>query len=512
MKRRKFIKNLGMIYGAGVTSLSLGGLPVKAFASPFLNVQSIDGKILIILQLKGGNDGLNTLVPYEDDRYYLKRPNLAIPKENVLTLNSTLGFHPSMQAMKNMFEEGNLAIIQNVGYEDQDRSHFRSTDIWLTASDADVYLHDGWIGRTLLRAYPDFPATVPEHPMAVELGAVQSLLLESQLGSLGVTFEDPWTFYQLVEGTSVDNDPVPNTLAGEELKFLRQVAAQSVQYAEVVKNSAEAGQNAVEYPDTWLGWQMQVIANLISGQLNTPVFIASHWGFDTHANQADEHATLLQDFSESVSAFMSDMKAQGLSDKIVLMTISEFGRRVAENGSRGTDHGAAAPLFVFGDSVNGGIYGDNPDLIHLDFNDDLFYQFDFRQIYATVLRSHLQMGHTETINILQREFDLLGFLDAPLGLRDAFPITYELSQNYPNPFNPSTKIKFSIPKAGKVKLTVYDVLGRKVAELANGYYQRGTYAVDFNANAQGRKLASGVYIYRIEAGTFSKSRKMMLVK
>jgi len=246
--------------------------------------------------------------------------------------------------------------------------------------------------------------------------------------------------------------------------------------------------------------------------MKTPVYVTSHWGFDTHGKQDDSHPQLLKELAEAVLAFQRDIEKQGIADKIVLMTISEFGRRVLENGARGTDHGAAAPLFVFGNSINGGIYGEQPDLSNLDAWGDLQFEFDYRQIYSTVMKNHLGIGNTATKNILKRNFETIPFLNEATGINSNIPNQFSLSQNYPNPFNPTTKIKFSIAKGSKVTITVYDMLGRKVKDLVNGYHKPGNYTIDFNATSNGKKLASGVYIYRIKAGGFTTSRKMTLLK
>ncbi len=517
MKRKDFLKQLGII-GGGTAAISLGGMPLKAFAKPFMNINTFNGKILVVLQLKGGNDGLNTIIPFEDDLYYHNRPTLAIQKNDVIPITNSLGFHPSMASLKPLFDEGKMSIIQNVGYTGQDRSHFRSTDIWLTASDVDKYYYDGWLGRTLVNAFPDYPGVIPEQPMAVEMGSSQSLLLESQHGGMGISFNDPWTFSRLLRDSTIDDEPVPDTLAGEELKFLKQVASQSIKYAEVVKKHANDGWHDAEYPETWIGWQLRIIANLIAGKMETPVYVASHWGFDTHAQQGDVHTKLLKEFSEAVVAFQKDIEEQGYGDKIIIMTISEFGRRVAQNGSFGTDHGAAAPMFVFGNSVEGGIYGNQIDLTNLDEFGDLKHQYDFRQIYSTIMQNYLGIGHTATTNILKGEFTPLSFVVSTDRRNNNLPTSYSLSQNYPNPFNPTTKIEYSIPKAGNVSIIIFDMLGRRVGILINGYHKPGNYSVNFSANSLGQNLASGSYVYQLRAGnstnsaTIVETKKMLLLK
>jgi uncharacterized protein (DUF1501 family) len=510
MKRRGFLKNIGLISGAGAISFSISGIPVNAFARPFLNINSLNGKILVLLQLKGGNDGLNTVIPYEDGIYFNKRPNIGIPKDSVVKLNTLTGLHTSLQPLKQLFDNGKLALIQNVGYANQNRSHFRSTDIWLSASDSNQFLYDGWAGRYLAKAFPDYPLLPPEFPMAIQLGSVQSLVLESQHGGMGVTFQDPNNFYQLVSGITADNDPTPSTLAGDELKFLKEIAALSIQYASIIKAKADAGQNKVTYPNTNLGTQLAIIADLISGGLQTPVYMATLDGFDTHANQANTHSNLLKTFADAVKAFQDDLQLMGVADKVVTFTFSEFGRRLTENGSLGTDHGAAAPMFVIGNPVQGGIVGSNPSLTDLDNSGDVKFKYDYRQIYTTLLTDHLGMEKQKVTEILLKDFQTLPLINnSPTGVENnIIPNEYELKQNYPNPFNPETQITFTLGKSSNVKIKIFDMLGREVATILNEYKNTGNHSVKFYANG----LASGTYIYSIEADNFRESKKMVLMK
>lgn len=509
MRRRDFIKRLGIVGGLGSMTLMIKSTPLKAFAQPLFNIKSTNGKILVILQLKGGNDGLNTIIPYENDIYYSSRPLLSIKKSDALYLNDDFGFHPSLIKLKELYDDGIVSIIQNVGYANPDRSHFRSTDIWLSGSDSDQFIFDGWTGRYLTSAFPEYPDTVPEHPMAIQLGSVQSLLLESEHGSMGVSFEDPNIFYQLVQGSEVDSDPPPGTIAGEELKYLKQVAAQSIQYADVIKETADSGTNKVDYPDTKIADQLAIIAKLIAGGLTTPVYLTTLSGFDTHAIQTQTHAGLLLEISEAIHAFQKDIELLGVSDKVVLMTISEFGRRLYENGSQGTDHGTAAPLIVIGSSVSGGIIGTLPDFTDLDESGDIKYEYDFRQIYATMLRDHFQLDEQNTTEILFKEFSTLPILNNPTSLRNnMLPVKFQLGQNFPNPFNPTTQIGYSTAVSGNLRLDVFDSLGRKVKTIINKFHTPGNYSVSFNA----AHLSSGIYYYRIEAEGFRETKKMMLTK
>ncbi len=511
MDRRDFLSRLGVLAGTGALAMNFKGVPLKAFSKPMFSINSFNGKILVIIQLGGGNDGLNTLIPFEDNLYYNKRPTLAIKKSDSIILNNLTGFHPSLTKFKGIFDDGKMSIIQNVGYDNPNYSHFRSTDIWLSASDSNQTLTDGWLGRYLEKAYPDYPSQSPNHPMAVQIGSLNSLLLDSKHGAMGVSIEDPNTFSQLVQGSSVDNDPPPSTIAGDELRFLKEIVANSIKYADVIKSAADKNQNKVEYPDTELGFQLSIIADLIGGGLQTPVYLATLDGFDTHASQIDEHAMLLHELSDAVDAFQKEIEAIGQADNVLTLTISEFGRRVDENGSRGTDHGTAAPLFVIGNTVTGGIIGDNPNLSNLDFNEDMFHSYDFRQVYSTVLNKHFGINDTTVEEILLRKFDYLPFLDGAVtnvSNFDSIPRKFELMQNHPNPFNPSTTISYSLPKREKVRLEVYNSIGQFVKLLVDEVQSAGKYDVRFNAN----NLPSGIYIYRLQTTKKTISKKMVLVK
>ncbi len=513
MKRREFLRNLGMVTGAGAVTFSIAGIPIKAFAQPFMNIQSISGKILVLIQLKGGNDGLNTIIPLDQYSIYSsKRPNIKIDENLIVKLNDLTGFHPALAQLKPLFEEGKLTVIQGVGYLNQNRSHFRSTDIWLSASDSDKYVFDGWVGRYLLKAFPDYPNVPHTHPMAIQIGSVQSGLFDSPQGGLAVAFSDPNAFYQLVSGISADNDPPPSTIAGDELKFLKEVAALSIKYGSVIKEKADKGNPQQDYSKGGtFGGQLKIIADLIAGGLETPVYLATLDGFDTHANQANTHQTLLSRLGESIKSFQADLDQLALADKVVVLTFSEFGRRVNENGSAGTDHGAALPMLLVGKNIQGGIFGSNPDLTKLDSNGDIKFIHDFRQIYATMLKDHFGMTSQQVNDVLLKDFQALPLLKS--GITDvtydiAIPNDYALMQNYPNPFNPSTKIQYSLPQPSEVNLKVYDMLGRNVSTIVNSYQSAGSYTVNFD----GSNLASGTYIYSLETIAGKISKKMQLIK
>ena len=508
MDRRLFLKNLGLLTGAGTVSMALGNIPLRAFSRSFLNIQAVNGKVLVILQLSGGNDGLNTIIPIEDSLYYNARPTLGISKADAIALSDLTGMHPSLMPLKSLYDDGKLAIVQNVGYESPNRSHFRSTDIWLSASDSNVVVDDGWVGRYLAKVLPDHNPVNSEHPLGIQIGSTQSALLECTCqGTMGISFESPNQFYQLINGSTADNDPPPDTIAGNQLKYIKEIAALSIRYAEVIKEKADLVENKATYPNTRLGRQLAIIAELVAGGLETPVYLTSSGGFDTHSNQAGNHSNLLSGIAEAVAAFQEDLELLGIAERVVLMTFSEFGRRVNQNSSSGTDHGTAAPLFVIGKNVNGGIYGDNPNLSDLDNSGDIKFKYDFRQIYASLLTEQLAMPADRMSDVLMRGFETLPLIAASNIYHDK-PLSFKLEQNYPNPFNPTTTITYSLRVPLTFKLEVFSAAGDKVATLVNGYQETGSYTVKFD----GSNYPSGVYFATLESGVVRQTIKMALVK
>ncbi len=508
MDRRSFLRNLGIVAGAGTVSMAIGNIPIRAFSKSFLNIQAVNGKVIVLLQLSGGNDGLNTIIPFEDSLYYNARPSLGISKEQAVHLSNLTGMHPSLQPLKTFFDDGNLAVVQNVGYDDPDRSHFRSTDIWLSASDSDIIINDGWVGRYLANVLPDHNPINPEHPMAIQIGSTQSALLECTCqGTMGISFESPNQFYQLIQGSTADNDPPPDTIAGNQLKYIKEIAAQSIRYAEIIKEKADSVQNLATYPDTRLGRQLAIVAELIAGGLETPVYLTSIGGFDTHAGQSGPHANLLSEVAEAVAAFQQDLDLLRVADRVVLMTFSEFGRRVRQNSSGGTDHGTAAPLFLIGKNVVGGIYGKNPDLADLDNSGDIKFQYDFRQLYATLLTDQLGMPADRLPDVLQRSFESLPLISTS-NFGPGGPLAFQIEQNYPNPFNPATTINYSVRVPQSIKLEVFTAAGDRVTTLVNEHQETGNYSVKFD----GGKYPSGVYFASIRSGAVKQTIKMMLIK
>ncbi len=388
------------------------------------SIQTATGKdhpILIVIQLAGGNDGLNTIIPFEDDLYFKLRPKLAIPKEQVLSLGGLTGLNPSLAPLKNLYDAGNLAIIQGVGYPNPNRSHFRSAEIWQTASDAQQNLTKGWIGR-----YFDNCCAGEDPTVGVVLGeqlpeafnaANPTGVAVRRPGSLGFDREnDPdeaRLFAELngLEPTSMSGDFIGN-LSGPSrsgmsaLEYLQRTALDAQVSTDKIKQVLKGSKNETAYPKNQLGNSLALISRLISGGLPTRVYYASQGGYDTHAGQITTHKRLLNELADSIAAFCNDLKAKGIFDRVLVMTFSEFGRRVSENANGGTDHGTAAPMFVCGGGVQPGLYGEQPPLNRLDAG-DLLYNVDFRSVYSTILSKWMK---APPALVLGRDFPKLNFV------------------------------------------------------------------------------------------------------
>ena len=412
MKRRNFIKLTS-------TASAISLLPSQVTAS--LNIAknfldcTISNRKLVLINLAGGNDGLNTIIPINYyDVYSNLRPSIKVPSNGVnsyINLDDTLdetqqiGLHPSLTGIKNLYDNDLLRIIQSVGYPSQNKSHFASTDIYSTANDGNSWdngNNSGWIGRFMESYYADLIQN--SYPLGVEIGSKSNSLGfhgESEHGlSVNINGQDPSGFYSLISGMAGEPpNNIPISDYGHELEYIIQTDALSNIYSEAISNSFNNGQNAVSYPDTDIANQLKTVARLISGGLESKVYMVKLSGFDTHfgQNQAEndilgDHNDLLTKLSSAVTAFMNDLSALSLKNDVVGLTYSEFGRKAAENGSLGTDHGEIAPMFVFGAPVKGGVSGFNPDLNEANENNGYqiqTVQFDYRDTLGTLLQDYL---------------------------------------------------------------------------------------------------------------------------
>ncbi len=383
-----------------------------------------DGQILVVLQLAGGNDGLNTVVPWGDDDYRRARPGLALRENQVLKLGTKekVGLHPALGGLARFYEEGSLAVVQGVGYPNPNRSHFRSTEIWATGTDAEKSSSTGWIGRYFDNACSGCDAAVgitlgSQTPQAFSAKTPKGVLYEAGGGKrrrLGADGEPESNgSMRMALGEDAEEGPAGGSIgdiAGssgkiDALDFLERTEMDVQVTQKEIAAASGRGKNGVPYPGSWLGNQFALISRLIAGGLKTRIYYVSQGGYDTHTGQAGAHERLLREMGDAVSAFLADLKAQGNLGRVTLMTFSEFGRRVKENGSGGTDHGAAAPLFLAGGGVTAGLLGEMPSLAPRDLDDgDIKFNVDFRSVYATVLEKHLGV---KSDPILGRAFPLL---------------------------------------------------------------------------------------------------------
>ena len=385
-----------------------------------------DSGILVVLQLAGGNDGLNAVVPYNNDYYRKARPRIGLDAKTILKINDEIGLHPSLAGLKDLYDAGHLSIVQGIGYPNPNRSHFRSTEIWQTASDAEKFERYGWIGR-----YFDNCCNGADPTVGVSIGT-QMPQAFSAATPTGVSFNNPQslrynaggparngamsadekTYRELNQPEEMENSGAtigavsgPTLHRGSVVDFLERTALDAQVSSDKILAITRQVQNKATYPAGQLANSLKMVAKLIGGGLPTRIYYVSQGGYDTHTNQVGQHERLLRELGDSVKAFVDDLKGMGASDRVLLMTFSEFGRRVSENASGGTDHGAAAPMFLAGPKVKAGLHGRYPSLAPADLvNGDIAYNVDFRSVYAGVLEEWLK---TKSAPILGRQFQPL---------------------------------------------------------------------------------------------------------
>lgn len=525
MKRKEFLKATG----AATTILPgvFGSLSVKAlnnnnpFAQLLANGTTNNDHVLVLIQLSGGNDGLNMVIPIDVySSYNNARTNIAISESKLLALNGfpKTGLHPAMTGIQALFNEGKAAVVQSVGYPTPSFSHFRATDIWMSASNANVELNTGWAGRYLNYEYQNYPTGYPNttmpDPLAIQIGSITSLTMQGPSTTMGVSISNPNTFYNIINGVT---DPVPATRAGKELDYIRLVAKQSNSYGQVMQAAALRVPTQGAYPSgNYLADQLKIVAKLIKGGLKTKVYMVSTGGFDTHFQQTSTtdtavgaHATLLKNLSDAVKAFMDDCKGLGIADRIACMTFSEFGRRVKSNSSGGTDHGAASPLFLFGNKIQAQVLGNSPALpTTATVNDNVIMQYDFRSIYATVLEKWFCIPKADVGMVMLNNFQSLPLFktNSCADVHDVNALAgIKLVSMYPNPFAVNTRITFNTT-GGHTLIQIMDATGRLVAvPLERTYAEPGIYAIDFD----GSRLANGTYYVRYQNGAAQQVKPML---
>jgi len=526
MDRRRFFRSASVA--------TLGGLAVRGFSSPLLAAlrsRAADDRVLVVVQLYGGNDGLNTVIPL--DQYSVLsvlRPQVLIPDTEVLPLSGlgATGLHPSMGGMRELWEDGKLSIVQGVGYPDPNFSHFRSTDIYETGADVDQLLTSGWTGRYLNFEYPNYPAGYPNtdmpDPLAIRVGGPVGIGLQHTGVSMGVAINN--TDDPLNLTGNIYLDPVTAACSGGKLDFVRQVQRQTDQYGDVINAAAVSGCNQStlyptgNQPGAKLAQALKIVAQLICGGLKTKIYWVSANGFDTHANQVDAadhsigtHADLIQGVSNAIRAFQDDLELLDLQDRVLGMTFSEFGRRIVSNASQGTDHGAAQPMFLFGTKVIPGMLGTNPVIDPgTTVTTNLPMQYDFRSVYASVLKDWFCLEQGEVDTVLLNTYQPLSLIDPEgcLGnsVRDINQQAGDLLLSaYPNPFTERTTLSYA-SNGGRVLIQVFTEEGQLLRTLLNQPMAAGTYTVDCDLG----DLPSGVYYARLQNERAQQVRNLLKVR
>ncbi len=384
MNRRNFLTLTGTFTG--------GTLLLPNFLHAFGNQSGLvkGEQCLVFIQLNGGNDGLNTFIPYDNPLYYELRTKIALSKDNIISKNNGMAFHPALKNFAEIQEKGDLTILQNVGYPNPNRSHFRSQEIWQTASDSNHYLNEGWLGR-----YLDLQCKEHQPTAGINLDTIDNLALKGNEPNF-ITVKDPNRF-------KIRNDKDENIKLSDnpQLDFVRKIANSVTEGSAEIQQALAKSTTEISYPKTNLGKNLEWIARLIKGNLNSKVYYTSQNGYDTHDNQLAIHQRNLEELDAAVYSFYSDLKTANLLQNVTLVVFSEFGRRVKDNGN-GTDHGTAAPMFIIGGSNQGKVLGNNPNLSDLD-EGDLKHQIDFRSVYAALLKHKLAFD-AESIGINTKPF------------------------------------------------------------------------------------------------------------
>jgi uncharacterized protein (DUF1501 family) len=533
MKRRTFIKSA--LATAAATPFFLEGMPVRA-TTPLkflanMPQSNLNDRILIICQLFGGNDGLNTIVPVDQAMYYNIRPNIAIPKDKCVQGIGNIYFAPNLSygdqgGLVRLLSRGSLAVVQGIGYPYPNLSHFRSTDIWLSGindSDPNHLLDTGWVGRYLEKQYPNFPAQLPDDPLAIQFGGF-SLALQSSKGRMGIEVADPSKQAGVGSSAEALDDESAGTSYLNEYNFVQDIASRSNKYAQRVQTAYAAGKAKLSghYGSDGFALQMANCAALIAGGLNTKVYVVSLGGFDNHVTQntgpdTGTHPSLLGQFSDAVAQFMYDMVNLNMGDRVIGLTVSEFGRRPYENGSLGTDHGTSSVQFVFGTQVLSGAQGYIPDLTALDESGDMIFNIDYHRVYLEVLTKWFDMSITDARSMLPDpnlitgidKLDPLPVIQTQQNYVNFNPNSAKLSigGNYPNPFANRTTVSLDIPQAGFVTLDVTSIDGKYTSRIFARNFSAGTQSVPVDLD-----LASGTYMLVARTGGMTASKMVQCVK
>ncbi len=508
MRRRQFLTTAAT---AAALPLAAGRLPISALTGPLFAAAASDpsDRVLVLINLVGGNDGISSVVPIDQfDNLMAVRANVTVPLARLVGLDDTRALHPALGGLRSVWDQGNLGILQGVGYPDQNGSHFRSTDIWNTASPSDEVYNTGWLGRYFQGVHPSFPTGYPNgdnpDPIAVAVGSSVSETCQGIAGNFSLTVNDPARFASILD---TDGGTVPDRLYGTELSFIRDSIEQANAYGMAVAGAASRARNLATYPDgNILGTHLSYVARMIAGGLRTKVYVVTLGGFDTHAAQvsntdvtAGAHADLLRTLGEAVGAFQADIAALGLGERVLGMTYSEFGRRIRSNGALGTDHGAAAPAILFGNCVIGGVTGENP-IIDRQAGDQesLPMQYDFRDLYGSILQTWFGVPESEVRTLLYADYvhiPLLRNCGVPVSV-ESLPYAKSTLRLEPSAFRDHTRLRFDTSYPGWVRVDAVSSAGRVLETLFERRLPAGEQVVNVDTSA----YPTGVVFFRLHEG------------
>lgn len=539
--RRSFLQALGI---AGSGSMMLGSNLLTASAPSPLTAAiayAPTDAILILIRLSGGNDGLSTIIPIEQyDTYRDARPNIYLPESKILKLTDEFGIPTYMNSLEAMWGEGQFKAVHGVGYENQSLSHFTGSDIFantdLTTTGFSG-LNTGWMGRYFENIYPDYLVNPPAAPAAIQIGNFGSLVFQGEETNYAFVTSNIDQLEQIAESGvqySLEDSLFNNCMYGDQLKFLRGVANTTYEYSGLIHQAYERGQNQVEYQDNGFARQLALLARLIKGNLGTKVYMISMGGFDTHGNQPLAHERLMSNLSIAVNNFYEDLAFTQQDEKVLSMTFSEFGRRIFENGSNGTDHGKAAPTLFFGSGLNGSAFvGEHPSLEDPNSRGNLEYTMDFRDLYATVLaewlcvpiplvEQHLLNHPYNPVNLgfscSGTEFPDIVYSDDPPtpptpGDPDPTDPDPELLDAIVHkPFYPTKEtphIYLEMPVSAHVDIQLYNILGQNVGTVFNEMMLQGSAEINIRERLPGA-ISTGKYIYRIQVQDKKMSKSIMV--
>lgn len=516
MKRRSFVKNVSLASVA--TPFAINNINFQAISKKLFDVpKSAEDRVLVLIRLNGGNDGLNTVIPLDQyDNLVIQRQNIIIPQASILPVTTEIGFHPTMTGMKNMYDNGKLSIIQNVGYPEQNRSHFRSMDIWSTGS-LDIAETRGWLGRHFDEEYPNFPddypnATYPD-PFAISMGYEVSSTCQGLMANFSHAVNNPFDNMG-VTGGNATND---GTYYGSHMEYITTLIAQTNAYGQNINDAANAGNtlSSLYDPNNEIAKQLKYVAQMISGGLKTKVYILNINGFDTHDAQVlgtdttlGAHADLLKTLSDAIYAFQDDLALLGIEHRVAGMTFSEFGRQIASNASYGSDHGDAAPMFLFGSCISGDIIGPNPSISNTITNQaGVPMQIDFRDVYASILKDWFEVDPLDIQPLFEQTINYIDILSACNTGIDELDKDTDGILIYPNPVVNNAHIQLTAENE-RIKIVVVDFNGKIALEICDKKFSQGTHHVPFDAS----NLDTGQYVVQVYKSTGILTKKFIKLR